>query len=102
MPRSEAEVARAQQDVEDVFAALAHRTRRRILLVLQMRGGRLTAGQIAERFACAWPTTTRHLKVLVQAGLVDVVKQGRERVYTLNRQRLLAVTRDWLVWFEPT
>ena len=74
---TETQVAQAQQDTDAVFSALAHATRRRILLVLQMRGGELTAGQIAERFACAWPTTTRHLKVLVGAGLVAVTKRGR-------------------------
>jgi DNA-binding transcriptional ArsR family regulator len=60
----------------------------------------MTAGEIAGRFACTWPTTTRHLRILQQAGLVRVEKQGRERVYVLERQRLRDVVGDWLQWFE--
>jgi DNA-binding transcriptional ArsR family regulator len=40
-------------DVEAVFSSLAHASRRRILLVLRMRGGSLTAGEIADRFDCS-------------------------------------------------
>lgn len=86
-------------DAEAVFAALAHASRRQILLVLLFRGGEMTAGDIADRFACAWPTTTRHLRVLENAGLVRVEKRGRERVYRLDSGRLLGVTGDWLRWF---
>jgi DNA-binding transcriptional ArsR family regulator len=88
-------------DAEAVFAALAHASRRQILLVLLFRGGEVTAGDIAGRFACAWPTTTRHLRVLENAGLVRVEKRGRERVYRLDRVRLLRVAGGWLRWFEP-
>ncbi len=56
----------------------------------------MTAGDIADRFACSWPTTTRHLKVLEAAGLVRVEKRGRERVYRLDKQRLMLVTSRWL------
>jgi DNA-binding transcriptional ArsR family regulator len=84
-----------------VFAALAHVSRRQILMVLRFRGGRMTAGEIAQRFSCAWPTTTRHLQVLESAGLVRVERSGRERIYYLETEQLLRVTRDWLRWFEP-
>ena len=67
--------------------------------MLHFRGGELTAGEIAERFACSWPTTSRHLRVLEDAGLVSVEPRGRERVYRLERERL-EVVRDWLDWFE--
>jgi DNA-binding transcriptional ArsR family regulator len=83
-----------------VFAALAHASRRQILLVLRFRGGEMTAGDIAGRFACSWPTTTRHLRVLEDAGLVRVEKRGRERVYRLDRERLAGVTGAWLRWFQ--
>jgi DNA-binding transcriptional ArsR family regulator len=83
-----------------VFAALAHPSRRHILLVLRFRGGTMTAGEIARRFACRWPTTTRHLRVLRAAGLVRVEKRGRRRVYHLETRRLRRTVRDWLRWFE--
>ena len=56
----------------------------------------MTAGALADRFACSWPTTTRHLRVLEDAGLVRVEQVGRERRYSLDRERLVAVTRLWL------
>ena len=83
-----------------VFTALAHRSRRQILLVLRFGGGKMTAGEIAERFSCTWPTTTRHLQVLESAGLVTVERSGRERLYRLQAPLLLNVARNWLRWFE--
>ena len=71
-----------------------------MLLVLYFRGGEMSAGQIASRFACSWPTTTRHLRVLEEAGLVTVTQRGRERVYRLERERLGGIVGDWLGWFE--
>lgn len=88
----------ALDDADRVFGALAHRQRRQILLVLKFRGGRMAAGDIARRFACSWPTTTRHLRVLLDAGLVRVRRRGRERVYSLESRRLLGVTGGWLRW----
>src|SRR5690606_13112603 len=88
-------------DLESVFAALAHEQRRHVLLTLEFRGGEMTAGDIADRFACSWPTTTRHLRVLEDAGLVTVEKRGRERIYKLQKARLHAVVGEWLAWFKP-
>lgn len=87
-------------DLERVFGALAHEQRRHILLTLKFRGGEMTAGDIADRFHCSWPTTTRHLHVLEEAGLVTVEKRGRERYYKLDTERLLAITGEWLEWFR--
>jgi len=87
-------------DLELLFDALAHASRRQILLVLKFRGGEMTAGEIANRFACSWPTTTRHLRVLEKAGLVRAEKQGRERVYRLDSKRLLQVAGRWLNAFS--
>jgi DNA-binding transcriptional ArsR family regulator len=64
-----------------VLNALANDGRRRILQVIAEAGGEMTSGQIAERFSTAWSTTTRHLAVLLEAGLVSVERRGRERVY---------------------
>lgn len=91
---------RQLRDLDVVFQALAHETRRHILIVLRFRGGRMTAGEIAGRFHCAWPTTTRHLRVLMEAGLVTVEESGRTRTYVLSSARLLEVAGGWLKWFE--
>ena len=95
------ETARARlESLEKIFAALAHEQRRHILLTLRFRGGEMTAGSIARRFSCSWPTTTRHLRILQDAGLVSVERKGRERRYRLQRALLLNVVGEWLSWFE--
>ncbi|HEV3339700.1 MAG TPA: MmcQ/YjbR family DNA-binding protein, partial [Pirellulales bacterium] len=43
--------------------------------------------------------TSRHLRVLEQAGLLRFKRHGRNRVYLLNEDKL-AVVRDWLRWFQ--
>ena len=84
---------------EAVFTALAHPVRRRILLTLNFQGGSMTAGEIADMFEHTWPTTTRHIQVLESAGLLHHERQGRTRVYHIDRRRLELV-RDWLAWFS--
>jgi DNA-binding transcriptional ArsR family regulator len=103
LSKSSSDTSLAEQklaDLEAVFAALAHEQRRFILLALKFRGGEMTAGDIADRFACSWPTTSRHLRVLEDAGLVTVEKRGRERIYKLGTERLMAVAGGWLDWFR--
>jgi DNA-binding transcriptional ArsR family regulator len=84
--------------LDAVVAALAHPARRQILLTIHFRGA-ATAGEIAGRFAHKWPTTTRHLRVLEAAGLIQQERQGRTRVYTVDKTRL-ALVSEWLGWFE--
>jgi DNA-binding transcriptional ArsR family regulator len=85
--------------LDAVVRALAHPARRQILLTMHFREDSMTAGQIAGRFGHSWPTTTRHVRILEEAGLVSQVKSGRERIYKLERERLALVT-EWLGWFE--
>jgi DNA-binding transcriptional ArsR family regulator len=82
-----------------VFAALDSPARRQILMILHFRGGQMTSGEIADRFSCAWPTTSRHLRKLESSGLVTVQRAGREWIYTLDRERL-AIVNEWLDWFS--
>jgi DNA-binding transcriptional ArsR family regulator len=84
---------------EAVFSALAHPARRRILLTIYFNAGSMTAGEIAAVFSHAWQTTTRHLQVLEAAGLVSSQRQGRSRIYQLQRRRLELVNQ-WLAHFS--
>ena len=95
--------SRAEQELEDfeeIFKALAHPSRRHILVVLRSRGNKMTAGEIQHRFEHKWPTITRHLRQLEHAGLVNVHKSGREQIYTLNHTRLKRIVNNWLKWFN--
>jgi ArsR family transcriptional regulator, repressor of sdpIR and other operons len=95
--RKPARGLRDLEDIDAVFGALAHPTRRHILQVLVARGGTLTAGELSARFAHSWPTTTRHLRVLRDAGVVSVAPVGRERHYEIKQQRLGDVLALWLL-----
>jgi DNA-binding transcriptional ArsR family regulator len=86
------------EDLETAFAAIAHASRRQILLTVHFRG-QMTAGDIAKRFAYAWPTISRHLRVLESAGLLSHEKQGTTRYYRVNHERL-KLARDWFAWFD--
>jgi DNA-binding transcriptional ArsR family regulator len=86
-------------DYDEVFSALDSAARRQILMILHFRGDQMTSGEIADRFACTWPTTSRHLRKLESSGLVTVERSGREWIYKLNRPRL-GVVMEWLEWFS--
>lgn len=75
----------------NVFEALAHPTRRRILELL--RDGDLTAGALAEHFDVSKPTLSGHFDKLRQAGLVIAERDGTSIVYSLN----LSVVEDALL-----
>src|SRR3989442_15041798 len=64
------------------FRALADQTRREILSLLH--SGPRTSGEIASQFDSSWPTISRHLAVLRDAGLVLAERQGQEIYYELN------------------
>ena len=68
-------------------------------MTVNFQGGKMTAGEIADLFKQAWPTTTRHLQILETAGLLRHERQGRTRHYRINVRRLELV-RDWLAWFS--
>ena len=49
-----------------------------------LRSGPRTSGEIAARFDSSWPTISRHLAVLRDAGLVLAERKGQEIHYELN------------------
>jgi DNA-binding transcriptional ArsR family regulator len=94
--------SRAEQrlaELDAVASALAHPARRQILMTIHLRGGSVPAGEIAARFRHSWPTTTRHLKVLEDAGVICAKPKGRLRCYSVDHKKL-EVLRQWLAWFE--
>lgn len=77
---------------------VSHAARRQILLAVHLRGT-MTAGEIAARFDHAWATTTGHLSVLLDSGLLRQERRGRNRLYEVDLGRL-GFLREWLAWFD--
>ncbi len=68
--------------MSDVFDALAHPVRRKILSLLRTRP--MSAGEIAEEFDLAKPTLSGHFAVLKSADLVSTERKGTTIIYRLN------------------
>jgi DNA-binding transcriptional ArsR family regulator len=68
--------------VEAVLQALADESRRTLLR--RLVGGPATAGELAALLPIARPGVSRHLRVLREAGLVDVRQDAQKRIYQLR------------------
>lgn len=76
----------------DVFEAIADPTRREIISCLG--GGPLDASQIAGKFEISQPGISRHLKRLLESGLVNRTTEGQRRIYRLEPGGLKRV-EEW-------
>ena len=79
--------------VVETFAALAEPNRYRIVELL--RAGPRPVNDIGERLRLNQPQVSKHLRVLKQAGLVDVRPRAQQRLYELRAQGLRQL-HDWL------
>jgi DNA-binding transcriptional ArsR family regulator len=79
--------------VDVVLHALSDQSRRTVLDVLRDRPA--TAGELAALLPIARPGVSRHLRVLRDAGLVEVHRKAQWRVYSL-RSAPLAEVDGWL------
>ena len=79
--------------MEAALKALADDSRRMMLETLAQ--GPATAGELATLFPIARPGVSRHLRVLREAGLVDVRQDAQRRVYSLRPEPLAEIT-DWV------
>ena len=81
----------------DVFAAISHPARRRMLDLLTET--QRSVSDIAGHFKMSRPAVSQHLRVLLDAGLVTEERHGRERRYRLIPEQLGPV-RDWIARYE--
>ena len=79
--------------MEAALKALADDGRRTLLATLAE--GPATAGELAALLPIARPGVSRHLRVLREAGLVEVRQEAQRRVYSLRPEPLVEVN-DWL------
>jgi len=79
--------------MDTVLGALADESRRTMLQTLT--NGPATAGELAALLPIARPGVSRHLRVLREAGLVEVRQEAQRRIYSLRLEPLVQVD-DWL------
>jgi DNA-binding transcriptional ArsR family regulator len=83
--------------VIDVFGALAHPIRRRIVTALA--SGDKAVRDLAAPLSVTRPAVSQHLAVLRATGLVTEQRSGRERRYRLHRESLNDI-RFWLATLD--
>jgi ArsR family transcriptional regulator, arsenate/arsenite/antimonite-responsive transcriptional repressor len=74
------------------YRALADPSRREILRLL--RDGDLPAGELAAQFEISWPSVSRHLRVLEEAGLVRSKRRGGNIIYALRTSVLQDIVAE--------
>ena len=82
----------------DVFNAIAEPRRRQIVEMLARRGA-LAVGTIVVALGLPQPAISKHLGVLRKVGVVAVIRQGKQRVYSLEAEKL-KIVHDWVKAFE--
>lgn len=83
---------------DSAFSAVGDGVRREILE--QLRKGDRSAGEIAASFDISWPAVSRHLRILREAKLVTERRQGRTRLYALNRALIRDLFGGWVAAFD--
>lgn len=78
----------------ETFKALSDPVRRQILLLL--KGGRMSAGEIGQHFSSTGATISYHLSQLKQAGLVFETKYKNYVYYELNT----SVVEESILWLS--
>lgn len=78
--------------LQHTLKALADPIRREILNLL--KGGRLSAGEIVDRFPVTGAAISRHLSVLKEADLIRDTREGKYIYYELNA----SVLEEIMLW----
>lgn len=86
------------EELDEVFAALANATRREILA--RLADGEATVSELAEPFDLTLPAISKHIGVLERAGLVVQSRRGRFRPCTIEPAPLAAAT-GWMERYRP-
>jgi DNA-binding transcriptional ArsR family regulator len=77
----------------DVFQAIADDTRRRILHLTHNNPMHVNA--VCEYFNISRPAVSKHLKILSEAGLLEIKRKGRHRICVSKLGKLKGIT-DWI------
>jgi len=85
--------------MDEVFKALADASRRELLDALYADNGQ-TLGQLCARLDIARQSTSKHLRILEDGGLVVTIWRGREKLHYLNPVPLHDIHERWLAKFD--
>ncbi|WP_419913208.1 ArsR/SmtB family transcription factor [Hoeflea sp.] len=86
--------------IDTQLRAMADPTRRAILKQLAS-GGEISAGEVAAGFEITRPAVSRHLRVLLDAGLIIVRKEAQSRLYSADPSTIDEL-RAWFVDYWDT
>jgi len=83
-----------EEQSDQVFQALAHTTRRRIMDLIRAEPGQ-SVGELASHFDVSRIAIMNHLAVLERAGLIISEKEGRSRRLYLNAVPIQMIYERW-------
>lgn len=80
--------------LSDAFMAIADPNRRHLLE--ELRRGPKTVNELASGLPVSRPAVSQHLKVLLDAGLVNAKPEGTRRIYTVSNAGFLKLN----IWLD--
>jgi len=83
------------KQIEKISKALGDSNRLKILHLISNKGGSGQCSEIQNVVDLAQPSISHHVKILIESGLIEPAKEGRNHKYTLNNE-LLNEYRDYL------
>ncbi|MBB5643950.1 ArsR/SmtB family transcription factor [Pedobacter cryoconitis] len=81
----------------DVFQAIADPTRREILNMIATQS--LNLNTVAGNFEISRPAISKHIKILMECGLINIKQQGRERICEARLEKLNEVA-EWIEQYK--
>ena len=85
-------MALSTKQIEKISKALGDAHRLKILQHISKNGGSGQCSEIQEESELAQPSVSHHIKVLIEAGLIEPEKEGRNHKYNLNEKLLKEYT----------
>ena len=82
-----------------ILTMLQDESRQQILMLLFDKR-EMTVSELTENLELSRPAVSHHMKLLLDAGLVSVKKNGKERIYSLNLQKTIKQLKDLLSSIE--
>lgn len=83
--------------MEKVFSALSDGNRRKVIELLHERDSTLL--ELSEKFSISFQALSKHIKILVEAGVIIKKKAGKYRTLTLNRDPLKE-SLEWISYYS--